>query len=357
MNFITLKKQLLQNQNNILEIHKSIKESIGAKSVDILFYEREKNLFFDNINRLEIQIQFLDTTSIIGSAFLEKSALFIADIQADTRYNLAIDNPFKIELNNQIILPIIENESIKGIVRLSQVPLSFDEVDFQNLSLLEESFRVIFSQEAHIMEDDTATDRITIFKSVSSIRKLFDVLSQNSKNQEVEKLIEYGRENINHIFTYLNPSLTHIAKVKKELLLVQNLKSTHKTINILISDDVKINVNILKAILSTHTNIGQIKLAYDGIQTVNVLNDSKSLDDYVNVIFLDHHMPGILGTDIARKIKSKKGKFEKIIIVSITNDLAIMEANKDVYDYHLPKPFTKENINTIMTMIKEKNIH
>jgi len=356
MNFNRLKEQLLKNQDNILDIHKSIKDSIGAKSVDILFYDSEKKLFFGKINRLEIQMKFLDYNSIIGTAFLSKRAHFITDIRTDTRYNLALDNPFKMELDNQIVLPVLDDGgNIKGILRISQVPLSFDKVDFESLSILNEPLGMLFSNQNQSIDDDALVDRVTIFNTINSIKKLFDVLSQNSKNQEVEKLIEYGRDNINNIYTYLNPNLAHISKMKKELLLVQNLKSTEKNINILIADDVKINVNILKAMLSTNKRIDDIKLAYDGIETIELLNNCTDCEDYVHIIFLDHHMPGVLGTDIARQIKSKESKFHKIIIVSITNDIEIMEANRDIYDYHLPKPFTKDNINKIMDMIKNVN--
>ena len=358
MNFNKLKELLLKDKRDIVDVHNHIKDATGAKAVDILFYNAKKEVFFDKINKLSLHLKYLDDNSITGCSLINKHSLFISNITNDNKYNLAIDNPFKLDIENQIVIPIFNDEDIKGIIRLSQLPLAFDEIDFADMITLEEPFKLILGDkitDTQSIDNEVFTDRLAIFNTVNEIKKLLDILSQNSKEQEVEKLIGYGRENINNIFTYLNPSLRHIAKVKKEILQVQNLQSVDKSINILIADDVKINVNILKAMLSSNKRIDKIKLAYDGIETIDVIENCVDCADNIHIIFLDHHMPGVLGTDVARKIKSKESTHNKIIIVSITNDIEIMEANRDIYDYHLPKPFTKNNINKIMTMIKEVN--
>lgn len=64
-------------------------------------------------------------------------------------------------------------------------------------------------------------------------------------------------------------------------------------------------------------------------------------------------MPGKSGTQIAQELKEKHGK-GYIIIVSITNDKEIIEKYKELYDYHLPKPFTKDNVAKIMNKIKSE---
>ncbi|MFK5974915.1 MAG: response regulator [Sulfurovum sp.] len=359
MNFDKLKELLINDNSDIIDVHDHIKDATGAKSIDILFYNQEQKLFFDKINNINIQLKYLDEKSIIGSAFINRVPYFILDIINDTKYNLAIDNPFKLEIDNQVVIPILSGVDVKGIVRLSQLPLAFDEIDFADMIILNEPFGLLFGDNENIEseneESEVFVDRLAIFNTITEIKKLLNILSQNSKNQEVEKLIEYGRDNINNIFTYINPSLKHITKVKKELVQVQNLHSKEKNINILIADDVKINVNILKAMLSTNKQIDKIKLAYDGIETIDVIENCVDCKDNIHIIFLDHHMPGVLGTDIARQIRAKERKHHEIIIVSITNDIEIMEANKDIYDYHLPKPFTRDNINKIMDMIKEVN--
>ncbi len=361
MNFNKLKELLLHNKNNILDIHRNIKDATGAKSIDILFYNQEQRLFFDKINKLNLHLKYLDENSIIGSAFINRVPYFISDIINCTKFNLAIDNPFGLEMDNQIVIPILSGLNVKGIVRLSQLPSAFDEIDFADMIVLNEAFGLLFRDNENIdSESDTNevfVDRLSIFNAVTEIKKLLNVLSKNSQNQEVEKLIGYGRDNLNNIFTYLNPSLKHITKVKKEFMQVQNLHGKVKNINILIADDVKINVNILKAMLSTNKQIDKIKLAYDGIETINMIENCIDSEYNIHIIFLDHHMPGILGTDVAKQIRAKESKHNKVIIISITNDIEVMEANKDIYDYHLPKPFTRNNINNIMNMdmIKEIN--
>jgi len=42
----------------------------------------------------------------------------------------------------------------------------------------------------------------------------------------------------------------------------------------------------------------------------------------------------------------------RIIIVSITNDPSAIVKHKSIYDYHLPKPFVKSDIVSVLDSIK-----
>lgn len=298
-------------------------------------------------------------SSIISQALWEKKGVFHPNIQEVENYNLALDNPFKIDIKNQIVLPIIEDDKVKGIVRFSQLPLSFSRFDYLNLRLLMPIFKKLFRHTFHERKEDAENiDSIKVFKLIYGIRSLFSSLSESSNNPEVAKLIIDGEENIATILTYLNPNTDKVAIIKKELLSMTCSDGEEKKVqfNVLIADDIKINVRILNAMLSSDKDIDKINYAYDGLETLEVIQQCDDCEEGIHILFLDHHMPGLLGTEIAHKLRTEEDLNQKnIIIVSITNDPEAIEKYKDLYNYHLPKPFTRQNIETIMSKIRLKN--
>jgi len=357
MDLKKVQEELSAQYNDLLAIHKILKENFIAKSVDILFYDENKKAFFDKINKTRLYVKFLNQSSIIGRAYLDKQRVFIEDIENNTPYHTAIDNPFKLDVTNQLIIPAIKGDHIVGFVRILGLE-EFSQNQLAQTKELDSALLKIFLQEAKIDEDEKIhdnafVDRMKIFTTISQMKKLYNVLSENARNQEVEKLIEDGRQNLNNIYTYLNPNFENIVRVQQERKNID--QSDEKRFNLLIADDLKINVQILKSMLSIDSIVDKIKLAYDGVEAIEVLEDSQKGQEYIHVIFLDHHMPGKSGTEIATELKKEYGK-EDIVIVSITNDKEVIEKHKQLYDYHLPKPFTKHNVAKIMNKIKSEKL-
>lgn len=352
-----IQEELLQNYENLLQVHKILKNAFNAKSVDILFYDANKKAFFDKINQTRLYTKFLNTSSLIGTAYLHRKRFFIEDLSSCTPYHTAIDNPFKLDVNNMLILPSLKEGEVIGFIRLLGLQ-SFSQEQLIKTEHLDTALAKIFERNESIKEDENIhdnafVDRMKIFTTISQMKKLYNTLSDNARNQEVEKLIEDGRRNLENIYTYLNPNFENVAKVQKARQTIDN--NNNKNVNILIADDLKINVQILKSMLSVENVVKEIKLAYDGVEAIEVLESSNESGETIHVLFLDHHMPGKLGTEIANEIKSKNGQHE-IIVVSITNDKEIIEKNREIYDYHLPKPFTKDNVSKIMEKIKNEKL-
>jgi len=357
MDFQTIKEQLDACGDNVLELHAILKKSFKAKSVDILFYDEKKNAFFDKINQTRIYTKFLNSSSLIGSAYLNRKRYFIEDISTCTPYHTALDNPFKLDVKNMLIIPLFGEGNVIGFIRIHGLE-HFTQNELEETHRLDDAFVKIFAHKEFIAEDERIhdnafVDRMKIFTTISQIKKLYHVLSQNARNQEVEKLIEEGRQNLENIYTYLNPNFGNISKIQQTRQAIDH--ANERRFNLLIADDLKINVQILKSMLSVDAVINEIKLAYDGIEAIEVLQSHKHSSDPIHIIFLDHHMPGKSGSEIAAQLKSQKGDNE-IIIVSITNDKEILEQNKQIYDYHLPKPFTKDNVAKIMNKIKSEKL-
>jgi len=355
MNFNHIKKELIDNSKNNLEIYNILKDSTGAKSIDIFYFDKKNDLLFDTISQLILKVKYLNDDSIIGNVYIKKEAYFIEDITQDISYNIALDNPFKLNITNCIIIPVFKNkEELKGIIRLSILPSAFSYMDFINLIKQKEAFQYIFENNRNqhsTCSKDLMDKRRKNYIIIQDLKKLYNMLYDNKANSEFIKIIDNGKNNLNDIFTYLNPSLNKATIIKQEIKKLHISKKDKIRLNVIISDDVNINVQILKSMLSTYNNIEKICCAFDGIETITLLEKFNISEKNINVLFLDHHMPGILGTDIARDIKQKKYHDEDIIIVSITNDLDIFKKNKELYDYHIPKPFSKSSIDKIIKKI------
>jgi len=360
MDFGKIKLKLFFNYKNIKEVYKLLQNGIGVRNINIFFYDKENKLFFDQIDKIIIQHKFLDDTSIIGNSFINKEATFITNIKKDKHYNLALDNPFKLDIDSQIVIPIIHKDEVIGILRLSHLPYCFTHSDFKDMIVLDDMLRKIFLEEI-VYEDNlkvikqSASDRIELFTTLSEMKKMFEKISTCCEHKEIDKFIQTGKDNLDNILAYVNPSLDNISIIKKEIAKTDNKNQKNGiSINILIADDIHLNVQILKAMLSGNKIINKIEVAYDGIETIEVLEKLDNSNKKIDLLFLDHHMPGILGSEVAKKVKDSKNGIENIIIVSITNDTSILEDNKHLYDYHIPKPFTRDKVKSVMELIGKR---
>ena len=356
MNFQNIKQPLLDNCDKAFEVYNILKDATGAKNIDILYYDDKKSILFDKTNKTILQMKFLDRKNLMGYSILEQKSIFIKDIEHCKIYHSAIDNPFKIDLKNQGLIPVFDDKSeILGIIRLSMLPTAFSQMDFKRLTLLMNIFVTIFKSNSDTEEEhneELMKKRLENYKLIKELNIVYDKLSNNKTNPELQKLIDSAKENTNNIFTYLNPSISKSATINKEIKKFKDRGYLEESrVNILIADDIRINVQILNAMLSNYSNIGNIKFAYDGLEAIDVINDCSDCNELIHLVFLDHHMPGKSGSDIAKELKSEKFKDKNITIVSITNDMDIVIQNRDLYDYHIPKPFTKNNVKKIMDKI------
>jgi CheY-like chemotaxis protein/putative methionine-R-sulfoxide reductase with GAF domain len=354
MVFDEIEKALLSQSTGILKLYKILKEGFHAKSVDVLFYDEKEESFFDKVNKIKLAAKFLSSSSIIGTVFHEKKRLYVDDLKEHPHYYVAIDNPFKLQLDNQLVIPILKINKVIGFIRISGMK-NFTEQNFKQTYQLDEVFLKIFetaleTDEVKELEDTIFLDRLKVFASIAQIQKHLNIIADNTLNQEVFKLIETGKANIHTINTYLTSATQQDTPI-------QEPEKRAKGVNILIADDIKINVQILKSMLSVESVVKEIKLAYDGIEALEVLERCQSCEDEgIRIIFLDHHMPGRLGTDIANDLRLNGEGNKDIIIVSISNDEKLIEQNRELYDYHLPKPFTKDNVNSVMEKIKNEKL-
>lgn len=139
--------------------------------------------------------------------------------------------------------------------------------------------------------------------------------------------------------------------------LVHSTVFSGRKIKILIADDNKINIMLLKSMLEAE--FVDITSVLDGRETLETLKMVHEKNKPFDIVFLDEHMPTLSGTEVMKGFRDfeKVQKLQAIFAISITGDPELNEREKGLYDLFVRKPFNKEKvISAIKVYIKsDKN--
>jgi len=188
---------------------------------------------------------------------------------------------------------------------------------------------------------------------------MLDYISRSVASDTIKDLINQNKNNMKLIHD------EYLANVVKKRVEEQKLEkranapqevqvsNVKQKVNILIADDIKLNASILEAILKDVSH--NICIASDGDIALEKLEKLHAMNETVDILFLDHHMPNMLGSQVVDTINSNVEKYthSKIHIVSITNDPSAVEERKHLYDFHIRKPFIKNEIGQVIEEIKQ----
>lgn len=337
------------------KIYTLLQDITQSDSVEIFFYNQKDAFYFDKVKGTKIESQYLEPNSFLGYVFHTKKPLVSQNIEKNSRFNTAIDNPFKINMRAQMVIPVVFDEKVEGLIRCSKEDEPYTQETLEIIKRIMNSFKDIFLNERHqsdmeILRHPFSLDTVEVYKAIKDVKKTYQNLLEHTQNPEIEKLLKEGQSTIDSIFRYLNPNMDNVAKVKNQLRQFKKNDNDEKSLKVLIADDVLMNVKILDSMLSSDNDIAQIQAAYDGNQTIEIMERSCQSSDQIDVLFLDHHMPGKLGLEIAQSLKNNSNC--NTAIISITNDPDAIKNHLNLYDFHLSKPFSKSAIDNIINEIK-----
>ena len=340
-------KSLSQALGNKIEIINILKEVAEADYVDLLWYREQERAFVDGVNHKKTPIDILDDgQSILAQAYKTKAPYCSTHLKYESCYNVAIDNPFKLDISSELVYPLFLEDKPLGIIRFAKKKYTFPQKILNKLKIIESALIEIFSAEIDGKLDNFnkkffSVDVDTIYDRLNSIKSECKQLYLETHHPEVIKLIRKIEKDLDDIYNYIR--FNREQDSDKEL-------SSYK-LHVLIADDVSMNIKILRAMLRD-VDI-KFSIACDGLETLEVLNNSKDQNEPVDVIFLDHHMPKLSGLEIAKEIR--KNQYD-IFIVSITNDPDAIKSHIELFDYHISKPFSKSNVDSVMHQIRKKRL-
>ncbi len=118
---------------------------------------------------------------------------------------------------------------------------------------------------------------------------------------------------------------------------------------LLVDDDASIR-NVFPKLVEAITQEYKVVLAKDGQEGYQALLDHGSK---IHAVFCDGQMPKLDGPAFVQKVRENP-HFEEIPIVSITSNQAMADqmAKDGKTQFHMPKPFNLEQLETALTTIK-----
>lgn len=362
-----LTKAIIESDKS--EIYQILQKFTGSDKITLLIHNAKNSSLYGVYADYAIDTRELDYDSLLGEVFHNHKAKLCGHIMSEKNYNPIIDNPYDTKLRSQVILPIVDNNALIGIVRLSKT-IANNKIYTTNtlgtLKLLLPIFtQLIYSFQPHQysklntaieqtrQSEECKVTQSSIMDDITSIDSMLDYIYQNVSNENIKQLIEQNKVNMKRIHDEYISNVIQKTVIQKEAEEITLAPEEKQQVNILIADDVKLNASILEAILKDPNH--SICVANDGDIALEKMEKIHAMGESIDILFLDHHMPNMLGAEVVDNLLKDKEKYTngKIYIVSITNDPSAIEERKELYDFHIRKPFMKTQISEIVQDIKE----
>ncbi|MEA2029403.1 MAG: response regulator [Campylobacterota bacterium] len=338
-------------------IYKTLYSFTDSDHISILTHNEEKGVLRDINLDEEFETKQLTNQSILGLAFHKHEIKLYKHMTSEKIFDPEVDNPYHIKLKSQIIIPILDNKHLLGIIRVSKTISNkrvYSNKTLEDINELYSIFIEIFHSLCNkpIASNINITSKPTIKDDIIHIDALLRGIEEQCSNSEIKGLLAQTLDNVASIAykynTILKPSPSNaiVCELPNEIRL---------SLNLLIVDDTKLNTSILKALLDNKGH--NIEIAYDGDEALEKMQRMKSENRSVDILFLDHHMPNMLGSEVAQNIIDTSTLYSnnKLYIVSITNQPEAIMHIRHLYDFHIRKPFLKMELMEVVETI-EKSI-
>jgi len=154
------------------------------------------------------------------------------------------------------------------------------------------------------------------------------------------------------LFSLLNNKETNMFKIISENTYygdaIYSLVFSGKKVKVLIVDDNKINVSLLKSMLAIE--YVEVDSCMDGESALKILKNDTNFD----ILYLDKHMPGISGTELLETFRNyeKENKRNPIFAVSISGDPDVSKEEKKLFNAFVNKPFNKQEVREVIALVK-----
>jgi len=355
-------------KGDVRSIYKILLDFTTSDHLSILIYAQHTSLLYQIDIDETINTKRLDSSSsLLGRAFHSRKMGIYKHVASEKGYHHQIDNPYDTRLKSQILVPIIDKEELIGIVRFSKNTANryiYTQKHIETITMLipaliqviysfqPNKFAQVKAKNQDVSNSVEADEEITCVESaMSKISSLLDYIAQHTEDTKVNELLMKTEENIDTIHNIL--SNHYIAQEVDRQINSKN--KIEDSINIMIADDIKLNATILEAMIKDKTHT--IHIAQDGDIALEKMEKLHNMGKDIDILFLDHNMPNMLGSEVVENIKDYHDKYTDsyITIVSITNDPETISEDRDNYDYCIKKPFNKEEIKDTMHIIKNRS--
>jgi len=289
-----------------------------------LYYDREKKslkLITDD----DISISMIDPKGCIGKVFLTKSSAIYNYILSDKEYIEAYDNIDGHKLKSQMLMPILEDDILRGIISMSTVIKgTLQRYTQKELALLKVAEPYFLHLIKKLMLSETLADEKAMDKQVSDDIAL--EFQQNTTVVNDDSMLLFFSNTVHDIRTPAN-SLYGFLELLEDRLedkrlkeFVTNAKESASFINTLTTSILDTAKNRYQSTLSAHKAVCPKKFISDIANTFSAKTLEKSIHYFIYV-----------GPDIPKEIKVDTAKLQRILINLIGNAYKFTPKREAIY--------------------------
>ena len=127
----------------------------------------------------------------------------------------------------------------------------------------------------------------------------------------------------------------------------------HRSRKVLVIDDNRINIELLRAILEEE--LYHVETALDGVEGLRLLREAQEKGDPFSLAFVDRHLPGFEGPELMERFRTMERSLDAapLYAVSITGDPMESEAERRLFDTIMRKPFNRQEVKKILAGLEK----
>jgi len=325
---LTASMNLVSQTNDHVEISKIIEKLLmdfsDSDSAILFLFDSSQQLLYSKSNTY--QLSMIEPIGIIGEAFLTKEASCYNHLASEKNYVPDVDNPDSLKLRSQIILPIIENETLLGIVRTSRSLRYKNPYTQRELDLLV-SLHTFLIKIIHVLFSDLDTNvDIDIAKINQNIE---EVEERKTPTVDKDSMMMFLSNTVHDIRTPANSLYGFLELIEERIEdkqlkgFIENAKESAQFINTLtdtILQQTKENYKIQDSKPKTIHTINFLA------QTANIFSAEMSTKEIDYLVYIDPLIP--------KEIQVDATKLKRVIINLIGNAYKFTPKGKRI-DLHV----------------------
>lgn len=305
------------------EIEKILAELLEAEYFTFLLMDHKENKFYSLNKKNHEQLSMAAQRGLIGNAFMTKTPSIYNHVKSEKMFDAQADNPKDLKIKAQIIYPLMENDSIVGMLRVSRSIKQSNSFTNYDVSLLK-SIEPYLLKMVHILlndvRKDAVIDRSTIDNQVNDLAK-----KSKNDNADINDTVMFLANTVHDIRTPANSLYGFLELMEEQtddpkmLDFISGAKESAEFINTLtdsILDRIKHENEVRNAAPITITTIKYLA-SIANIFTANMTNKK--------IHYLVHVDPFIPSQIIVDAVKLKR-----VLINLIGNAYKFTPANKKI---------------------------
>ena len=331
-NFI---KNVTQVQDNISkaqdkrEIFSSIEELINeitnSDFLTLFIYSANRQSVYtykEKDNKLEFSM--INPDGLLGQCFLTKKALTYNHIASEKHYQIEIDNLSNAKLRSQLIVPILKDDNLTGIIRISRFVGNNIHYTRRDIDILTSLFT--FLNEIIIKITDFPANGKQLQVDTQDINQKFEKIEKNrAKNDEISSTMLFLSNTVHDIRTPANSLYGFLEILEEQIedkrlkVFIENAKESASFIN-------NLTDSILEQVKETH------EITTSRPTTVNSIKFFAQVGDIfsANMCKKEIHYVIHICPDIPKEISIDKLKLKRIIINLIGNAYKFTPTNSRI---------------------------